>query len=104
MRTEVLIRQAKDGKWRLRIVSGDTCLLSIPHRTLLDALNTALLLQVHVDNSAELPLRQYPSLDGGGSSSFYEQCWREAEAAMLQENLDNNQEGLVKDEDQTRTI
>lgn len=68
MHTEVLIRLTMDGKWRLRIVAGDNCLLSVPHDTVDAALNTARCLRLHVDNACELPIRQYPGQEGTGLS------------------------------------
>lgn len=66
MNSLVEIVQTSDGVWYLRIEFHEN---EIPkhvtckaHKTLIDALETATLLGIHVDNANDLPINQYKRL------------------------------------------
>lgn len=45
--------------WVLTFETEDQVVRTIQHRTLIDAINTANILMVHIDNIDQLPLTQY---------------------------------------------
>lgn len=55
---QVTINQSLDT-WVLCITSGDQVIRAYTVNRLIDALDMACTLQLHVDNEDELPLRQY---------------------------------------------
>lgn len=58
-KTTVIIFQVQDG-WNLRLTSSEQNVdVLMPFKRLIDALNAACVLKVHVDNADELPIKQY---------------------------------------------
>lgn len=55
----VLIKQGKSGRWALTVNDMNGVIKVWTFRTLIDALNLACALQLHVNNISELPLNQY---------------------------------------------
>lgn len=58
MKTNVNIKQVRFG-WTLTITVKGQLIKSWTFKKLIEALDTACVLQVHVDNADELPLNQY---------------------------------------------
>jgi hypothetical protein len=66
MRPTVKIFKERFGYWVFTIGTDKMTLLYVRLDKLIDALNMARCLRVHVDNAAELPLQQYPYCEGTG--------------------------------------
>ncbi len=60
---KILIKPRR-GVWVLLLVNNDHLIKSFTFKRLIDAINTASELQLHVSNIAELPLTQYANQGG----------------------------------------